>query len=308
MNQAKYLFGPVPSRRLGKSLGVSPIPEKTCNYSCIYCQLGRTNHMTVQRQEFFPLDEIIEEFRCYLQGNPDFDVVTIVGEGEPTLYSRLGELILQIKQYTDKPVAVITNGALLTDPQVRQELLNADMVLPSLDAYDEGSFRMIDRPCGLLDYQQIQQGLIDFSKEYQGQLWIEIMLIGGINDDDTALDHFSSILSQMRYDRVYINSPVRPPAEGFVHTPAPERIQAAVQKLSGISIDMLVSGSFFSELTDPYDAVLSICRRHPMNQFELDAFLDSRNVKDKQQLKERLEQDSRVEPVTYKGIITYRVK
>lgn len=308
MNEAKYLFGPVPSRRLGKSLGISPIPEKTCNYSCIYCQLGRTKHMITERREFFPLEEIVAEFEHYLTDGPEFDVVTIVGEGEPTLYSRLGDLIQQVKQRTQKPVAVITNGALLTDPQVRSELMGADIVLPSLDACDPGSFRMIDRPCGLLDYEEIQKGLIQFSKEYQGELWLEIMLVGGINDDDAALDSFASILRQMRYDRVYLNTPVRPPAEGFVHAPSEERVQAAVKKLSAISIDMLVSGSFFSELSDPYEAVLSICRRHPMNQFEIDAFLDSRNVKDKEELVRRLQQDSRVQPVEYKGITTYRVK
>lgn len=117
MSGYKYLFGPVPSRRLGASLGVSPIPERTCNYSCVYCQLGRTLRMTNTRQEFFPLEEILAEFREYLQGSIPFDVVTVVGEGEPTLYSRLGELIAGLKKETDKPVAVITNGARSMTPR-----------------------------------------------------------------------------------------------------------------------------------------------------------------------------------------------
>ena len=308
MNDFHYLFGPLPSRRLGNSLGVSPIPERTCNYSCIYCQLGRTTHMTRKRQEFFPLEDILTELRTYLQEGPPFDVISIVGEGEPTLYSRLGELIHGVKQCTDKPVTVITNGALLADPQVRQELLEADIVLPSLDAYNAEIFKKIDRPHGLLDFDAIQQGLIEFSHQYQGQLWIEIMLLAGINDDDYALDQFAAILKQIRYDRVYINTPVRPPAESNVQAPSAERVQAAVQKLSALSIDMLSSGSFFSEESDPYEAIISICRRHPMNQFELDAFLDSRHVADKQQIKDRLEQDSIVEPVVYKGITTYRIR
>ena len=135
--ELKYIFGPVPSRRLGKSLGISPIPRKTCNYSCIYCQLGRTDKMTGERKEFFPLKDIINEFKEYLKESFDFDVITIVGEGEPTLYSKLGELIKEVKKITDKPVAVITNGALLSSKEVRDELMNADIVLPSIDGYNE---------------------------------------------------------------------------------------------------------------------------------------------------------------------------
>ena len=158
MSGYKYLFGPVPSRRLGASLGVSPIPERTCNYSCVYCQLGRTLRMTNTRQEFFPLEEILAEFREYLQGSIPFDVVTVVGEGEPTLYSRLGELIAGLKKETDKPVAVITNGALLYDAEMRRELMEADIVLPSLDAVTEEQYRKIDRPMGSIGFAEMAEG------------------------------------------------------------------------------------------------------------------------------------------------------
>ncbi len=134
MNNFKYIYGPVPSRRMGLSIGISPIAKGHCNYSCIYCQLGRTRCMTNKREEFFNCNEIIEEFKLYLRDNIDFDVVTIVGEGEPTLYSKLGNLIKELKLLTNKPVAVITNGALMSDSSVREELKNADIVLPSLDA------------------------------------------------------------------------------------------------------------------------------------------------------------------------------
>jgi len=146
MNNMKYVYGPVPSRRLGISLGISPIPKKTCNYSCIYCQLGRTDIMTNTRKMFFPVQKIMSEFNEVLKKRIFFDVITIVGEGEPTLYLGLGELISEIKGKTDKPVALITNGALLYDRDLRREAAKADIVLPTLDAYDEASFRKINRP------------------------------------------------------------------------------------------------------------------------------------------------------------------
>ena len=186
--ELKYIFGPVPSRRLGKSLGISPIPRKTCNYSCIYCQLGRTDKMTGERKEFFPLKDIINEFKEYLKESFDFDVVTIVGEGEPTLYSKLGELIKEVKKITDKPVAVITNGALLSSKEVRDELMNADIVLPSIDGYNEETAKKIDRPLGTIHFKDELEGLIEFSKEYKGQLLLEIMLISEINCDKNQLN------------------------------------------------------------------------------------------------------------------------
>lgn len=179
MEKTKYIYGPVPSRRLGISLGVSPIPKKTCNYSCIYCQLGRTKPMTNSRKMFFSVEEIIHEFDDLIQNNIYFDVVTIVGEGEPTLYLGLGKIIAEIKKRVKKPVAVITNGALLYDKTVRQELLQADIVLPSMDAFDEASFEMINRPYKNMIYKDVYSGLIEFSKIYQGQLWLEIMVILG---------------------------------------------------------------------------------------------------------------------------------
>lgn len=191
MENMKYIYGPVPSRRLGISLGVSPIPKKTCNYSCIYCQLGKTDHFTNTREMFFPVAEILMEFDAFLKSGVSFDVVTIVGEGEPTLYLGLGELILGIKERTDKSVAVITNGALLYDAALRAELGLADIVLPTLDAYDTVSFRKINRPHRSIDFEKVNEGLITFSKEYTGSLWIEIMLIDGINDDDESLRKYA---------------------------------------------------------------------------------------------------------------------
>lgn len=308
MKNFKYIYGPVPSRRIGNSLGISPIPEKTCNYSCVYCQLGRTDHLTNKREEFFPLEEILSELKDYNVSEHDIDVVTIVGEGEPTLYSRLGELIIGIKEISKKPVAVITNGALLYDAELREELMNADMVLPSIDAYNEEIYKKIDRPYGKLNFEAISKGLIDFSKEYKGQLYVEIMLVDGFNSSDEDIESFKEYLNKIDYDKLYINTCVRPPAESHIKPASHDRIAYAVNELNGISIDMLASGSFYSGIENTYDAVLSISSRHPLSKFELKSFLSSRDMSEKEveSMIAELRVDERVTAINYGGIETFR--
>jgi wyosine [tRNA(Phe)-imidazoG37] synthetase (radical SAM superfamily) len=308
MKEMRFVYGPVPSRRLGISLGISPIPKKTCNYSCIYCQLGRTNRMTNTRQMFFTVKEIMDEFNHAISKQIEFDVVTIVGEGEPTLYLGLGELICEMKKKTDKPVAVITNGALLSDQDLRKELYQADIVLPTLDAYEEELFKKINRPHGKINFDMVRHGLAMFSKEYQGQLWIELMLMQGINDDDESFRKYAKQLKELRYDRLYINTPIRPPAEAGVVAVSRERMGIAVDLLGGISIDLLESEGFHSEIKDHYDAILSIIKRHPMNQFDINGFLKSRGIQSGVGLIDRLKQDHNVTVIHYKGYDTFRLK
>jgi len=304
----KYVFGPVPSRRMGTSLGISPIPKKYCNYSCIYCQLGRTDHLSNKREEFFPLEDIISEFKEYMKEDISFDVVTVVGEGEPTLYSRLGELVSSLKELTDKPVAVITNGGLLCDPNVRLELMNADIVLPTLDAFDQKSYKRINRPHGSLLFENVYEGLVEFSKSYKGQLWIEVMIIDGINDDTESLQKIKKLLDGVEYSRLYVNTPARPPSEDWVKQSSPEAIRLASDILHATSIETLDSEGFFSEEADDYMAILGIIRRHPMNQFEITGFLESRNCTDTPSIFKRLESDSKVSVLDYKGYKTYRLR
>ena len=308
MNDFKYVFGPIPSRRLGRSLGISPLPKKTCNYSCIYCQLGRTDKMTNKRQEFYKTEDIIAEFKQYLKDSDKFDIVTVVGEGEPTLAANLGELVVALKALTDKPVAVITNGALLSDPQVREELCHADMVLPSLDAYNQEISKKIDRPYGTIKFEEEFEGLKKFTHMYEGELWLEIMLVDGINDDEQSILKFQELLKELKYDRLYLNTPVRPPAEADVNVVSEERMRYAVETLGGISIEMMSSGAFFSEIEDDYEAVKSIIGRHPMNQFEVRGFLESRDVKDPEAMMEQMKKDEAIHVIDYKGILTFRLK
>ncbi len=308
MEQYKYIYGPVPSRRLGISLGVSPIPEKTCNYSCLYCQLGRTNKLINTRKNFFKVNDIIDELKEYMKGNATFNIITIVGEGEPTLYLKLGELIEEIKKITDIPIAVITNGSLFSEKSVRDELMNADFVLPSLDAYNEETFKLINRPHGSLNYKSVLDGLITFSKEYKGKLYLETMILKDINDNEESILEFKKIIDLINYDRIYINVPARPPAESYIKKPSKEIIDKAITILKGISIEQLVSSGFHSEITDDYAAIKSIIKRHPMNQYEIKAFLDSRDLEKDVDIFNKLLVDEEVELIEYKNYITYRLK
>lgn len=264
--------------------------------------------MTNTRQMFFPVVDIIDEFRYVLGKKTFFDVVTIVGEGEPTLYLGLKELIEGLKELTDKPVAVITNGALLYDNAVQSALLKADIVLPTFDAYDKTLFRKINRPHRSLDYNCVKQGLIDFSHRYQGQLWLEIMLVKGMNEDGASLEKYRSILEEVKYDKIYLNTPVRPPAESGIKAVDHAVMLEAEEVLGGISIDLLESVGFHSEIKDDLEAILSIIKRHPMNQFEIESFLKSRENADPVETLERLAADGRVNAIDYKGFITFRLK
>lgn len=309
MKEYRYIFGPLPSRRMGLSLGVSPVPKKYCNYSCVYCQLGRTPKLQKSKEMYFPVADILAEVADYLESGVAFDVLTVVGEGEPTLYEGLGELLEGLKKLTDKPVAVITNSALLPEEEVRQALAKADIVMPSLDAYDDTSFKKINRPWKEMSFDEIYRGLVTFSREFQGQLWLEIMLVRGLNDDEASLMKLKELLADIRYDRLFINSPVRPPAEDWVQEPDETALAKAAEILGGHSVDKAASPDFFSEVPDHYEAILSIIKRHPMNQHEISAFLNSRDCPDREQEQvfARLEQNPAVEKVDYKGFRTYRL-
>ena len=186
----KSVFGPVPSRRLGQSLGIDPIPLKTCNWNCVYCQLGRSRPLTNIQREYIPRRAILEEIKQVLSRYQpgEIDWITFVGSGEPTLHSGLGWLISEVKALTTLPVAVITNGARLYQPETRRQLALADAVLPSLDAGNPRLYRKINRPWPKLTFEHLVEGMVAFRQEYQGKLWLEIMLIRGLNDTVRILD------------------------------------------------------------------------------------------------------------------------
>ncbi|RLC25844.1 MAG: radical SAM protein [Deltaproteobacteria bacterium] len=207
----KYLFGPVPSRRLGMSLGVDLVPRKVCSLDCVYCEVGKTTKLTIERKEYILYDRVINELTHYFKNNPDPDYITFSGSGEPTLNSRIGDVLKFIKQKKPKiPIAVLTNGTLLYDPEVREELKNADVVLPSLDAATNPVFQKINRPATELDIEKYIQGLIDFRKEFKGKIWLEIFILPEYNFKETQLKELEQEIAKINPDSIQLNSLDRP--------------------------------------------------------------------------------------------------
>ena len=204
-----YLFGPVLSRRLGLSMGVDLLKYKTCNLDCVYCELGRTACLTSCRERFVPPEKVHREIQA--RKDEPFDHLTFAGSGEPTLSLDLGVVIAKAKEIVEAPVAVITNSTLLTSPTVRKEVSKADVVLPSLDAASMDAFRAINRPADALRIEKIIQGLKDFRKEFRGEIWLEVMLVKGINDHEAEL--IARAAQSTEPDRIQLNTVVRHPAE-----------------------------------------------------------------------------------------------
>jgi wyosine [tRNA(Phe)-imidazoG37] synthetase (radical SAM superfamily) len=233
-----YLFGPVPSRRLGRSLGVDLVPRKTCTYDCIYCEIGPTTQKTLRRREF-QADAILEELKAYLQHpRPESDFITLAGSGEPALNLGLGRIIAAIKQMTVTPVAVLTNGALLFMPGVRQALAGADVVLPSLDAAREKTFQAINRPHSRLTIARVLDGLEAFRQDYRGQIWLEVMLLKGINDGEDDLKALKQAIRRVAPDKVQLNTAVRPVLEDFAR-PLTYGEMAAVAQFLGDGVEVI---------------------------------------------------------------------
>jgi wyosine [tRNA(Phe)-imidazoG37] synthetase (radical SAM superfamily) len=210
----RHLYGPVPSRRLGRSLGIDLVPHKICTYDCIYCQIGRTTEKTLVRKEYVPVKEIVEEVKGFLkEERSPADHLSLTGSGEPTLHSQIGSVIEGIKAITSTPVAVITNGSLLYEEEVRQDLLRADLVLPSLDAVSSEVFRKINRPREGFSVGKVIEGLVEFRKVYKGQIWLEILFCKGVNDGKEELLGMRKAVGRIRPDRIHLNTVVRPPSE-----------------------------------------------------------------------------------------------
>ncbi len=209
----KYLYGPVISRRLGLSLGVDLIPLKTCSFNCVYCQLSSTASCVTERKDYVSPEEVIDEFYKFNSENIQYDWITFSGSGEPTLNASLGYIIQEIKKSASKKICVITNSSLISSGEVRQDLLDADLVMPSLDAVSPEIFQKINRPFKGSDVEKIISGLIEFRKEFMGRIWLEIMFVKGINDNSAEIAKFSEAIKRIKPDKVHLNTVIRPPSE-----------------------------------------------------------------------------------------------
>lgn len=213
----KYIYGPIKSRRLGLSLGISLTPYKICSFDCVYCQLGRTIQKTSERNEYLKVEEVINELKSWLVNNPDeaknLNYITLSGSGEPTLNIKIGEIISEIKKITTVAVAVITNASLFNNVLLRQALLGADLIIPSLDAAIPRVFQNIDRPQAGIDIEGIIGGLASVRKEFRGRIWLEVMLVRGINDDLRYIKKLKEAIDKINPNKIHLNSPVRTTAE-----------------------------------------------------------------------------------------------
>jgi len=236
----KHLFGPVRSRRLGISLGVNMAPFKTCSLDCVYCECGATTVLTTERREYIPTYSIIAELDHYLGANPKLDYVTFGGSGEPTLHSGLGKIIRHLKKnYPQKKLALLTNSTLLYDSKLREDIVQCDLIVPSLDAVSDDVFYKINKPEKSLNCASIIKNLIDLSKEFKGQIWLEIFILPRVNDTDKETALFKEAATAINPDRVQLNSLDRPGTCSDVAVPSRVRLEEIARKLAPLPVEIV---------------------------------------------------------------------
>lgn len=274
-----HLFGPVPSRRLGLSLGVDLVPPKTCTFDCLYCEVGRTTHLTLTCQPY-RVAEIIRELEDYLADPPGaLDYITMAGSGEPTLNAGIGEIIAAVQSRTTTPVALLTNGSLFYLPEVRAQVAAADVILPSLDAGREETFRQINRPHAGLTLDLVITGLKALRQEFSGPIWLEIVLLKGMNDNPEELTALKSLMGELSPDRVQLNTAVRPTADASARPLNQEEMAAAADFLSGGAdvVEVVAAANRISpERLDVKDRdLIDMLARRPMTAKDLAQALGS---------------------------------
>ena len=300
MKSYRYLYGPVPSRRLGRSLGIDLVPHKICTYDCIYCQIGNTTDKTLVRKEYVPVKEVLEEVRRFLREETStIDHLSLSGSGEPTLHSQIRSVIEGIKSITSIPVAVITNGSLFYEEEVRKDLLGADIVLPSLDAVSSEIFMRINRPRSGFSVEKVIEGMVEFRKVYKGQIWLEILFCKGVNDSQEELSKMKKVVDRIQPDRIHLNTVVRPPSEKWVaplNQKEMEEIQGFFGEKASIISEFDRHPLSMSE-RDIKEEILKILKRRPLSPSDL-----SKGMGIPQD-----ELDKYVEPLTQAGKIKTRI-
>ena len=300
----RHIFGPVPSRRLGRSLGIDLLSRKTCSLDCVYCECGPTEELVSERREYVPTQDVLDELDAVLAEAPSLDSITFSGNGEPCLHLHIGKIINYIKdKYPQYTVTVLTNGTLMTDPVVRAELARADRVVPSLDAVSEEAFTAVNRPALELSNQTIIEGLIRFRQEYAGQLWLEIFIVPGLNDSPEELAKLAAAADRIRPERIQINSLDRPPAYGGISAPSPERLQEISAFFSGalpalpieIVARQFVPGPASAVPQDCSGEILEILRRRPLALVDLQAQFHL-HVHEAHRIMQHLVETGRVKP------------
>ncbi|MFZ2631686.1 MAG: radical SAM protein [Desulfosalsimonadaceae bacterium] len=272
---ANLIYGPVPSRRLGLSLGVDLVPYKVCSYDCVYCQIGRTLETTLERRPYVTAETIVPQLDERLNTGARPDYITLGGSGEPTLNSDIGEIILKIRKITDIPVALLTNGSLLMDAKVRNDICGVDVVLPSFDACDEDIFLKINRPHSGIRFEDTAEGLIEFRKEYNGLIWLEIFFVDGINADEDMVKRYLPWMEKFKPDKIHLNTAVRPTAE-FGISPLSEAKLVRVAEILGEKAQVIATFSrpnSGQHTMNVRDSLLNMLSRRPCSLDDMAAGL-----------------------------------
>jgi wyosine [tRNA(Phe)-imidazoG37] synthetase (radical SAM superfamily) len=265
-----YIFGPVPSRRLGLSLGVDLIPAKTCTYDCLYCQVGRTTQKTVQTNAFVPIHKVLDELKKRLEiFTPD--AITLSGSGEPTLYSKIDQIITSIKRITDIKIAILTNGSLFWQEEVRRRVSGADIIMPTLTTAFEETFRTIHRSDPELSVKSIIEGLGRLRQMYNGQIFLEVFLLAGINDSEKELQGLKEVIDVICPDKIQLNTVVRPPADQSAISLDMERLKE-VRDFFGEGAEIIAEESLtgrWGQHDSMVESILEMAKRRPLRALDI---------------------------------------
>lgn len=308
----KYIFGPVPSRRLGMSLGVDLVPKKVCSLNFVYCEVGHTTKLTTERKEYILYDKVTSELEHYFASNPNPDYITFSGSGEPTLNLRIGDVLQFIKQKKpDIPVAFLTNGTLLYDKKVRDELIDANVVLPSLDAATEITFQKINRPASQLTVEKYIQGLIDFSNEFSGQIWLEVFIVPGYNDNIDDLKALKKAFKDINPDYIQLNTLDRPGTVADIHAASHEDLEKIVDYWKLDNVEIIAAAperkNIQSYRKDTETAILGTITRRPCTVDDLVKILGL-HINEINKYLDVLEAEGKIEPIRQERGVFYQIK
>jgi wyosine [tRNA(Phe)-imidazoG37] synthetase (radical SAM superfamily) len=308
----KYLFGPVPSRRLGMSLGIDLIPKKVCSLDCVYCEVGKTTKLTTDRLEYVKYDKVIAELKHYMSNKPKIDFITFSGSGEPTLNNRIGDVLNFIKDnYPEVRTAVLTNGTLLSDKKLREELRQIDVILPSLDAASQKAFEKINRAHSKLSLQNYIQGLVDLRNEYEGKIWLEILFLKGYNDSDNELNKLKEAILKIKPDRIQLNTLDRTGTEEGLIPLTKKELQYVIDFWDLPNVEIIAS-QFERTVIESYredveSAILETIARRPCTLDDLHSFLGI-HVNEINKYLGVLEANSKIETIHLERGVFYELK
>jgi wyosine [tRNA(Phe)-imidazoG37] synthetase (radical SAM superfamily) len=308
----KYLFGPVPSRRLGMSLGVDLVPKKVCSLDCVYCEVGMTTKLTLERKEYIKSDKIKDELSHYFSNNPDPDYITFSGSGEPTLNLHIGEILQFIKQNKPNiPVAVLTNGTLLYDKNLRDAIKTADVVLPSLDAATNEVFSKINRPANNLSIDKCIRGIIDFRKEFKGKIWLEIFILPDYNDNENELKELKKVILKIKPDLVQLNTLDRPGTISNLRGATREELQKVIEFWQIGNVEIIAASqqrkNMQSYRKDTEAAIVETIARRPCTLSDLAKILGLHTNEINKYL-DVLDAENKIETVKQERGIFYQIK